>query len=85
MSYFPEVSAQVQYEGPESKNPLAFRWYDAKKKVGGKTMAEHLRFAMAYWHTLKGSGADPFGGPSVQRAWNEGADPVRREHARRRV
>ena len=76
MSYFPEVTAQVQYEGPESKNPLAFRWYDAKKKVGGKTMAEHLRFAMAYWHTLKGSGADPFGGPSVQRAWNEGADPV---------
>jgi xylose isomerase len=53
---------QVKYEGQQSDNPLAFRWYDADKVVAGKTMKEHLRFACAYWHSFNGSGADPFGG-----------------------
>jgi xylose isomerase len=73
MTYFPEVKERVAYEGPSSKNPLAFKFYDAKKKVGGKTMAQHLKFAVCYWHTFKGSGSDPFGGPSIQRAWNAGS------------
>ena len=52
--YFKNIPA-IRYEGPKSDNPLAFRWYDADRKVGGKTMREHFRFAMAYWHTLCGS------------------------------
>ena len=60
-SYFPGVRRSIRYEGPDSKNPLAFRWYDAKRIVRGKPMAEHLRFVVAFWHTLKGSGADMFG------------------------
>ncbi len=60
-TYFPAVRRPIRYEGPDSKNPLAFRWYDEKKVVRGKTMAEHLRFSVAFWHTLKGSGADMFG------------------------
>ena len=55
--YFPGVK-QIEYEGPDSKNPLAFRHYDANEVVLGKTMAEHLRFAVCYWHTLKNLGGD---------------------------
>ncbi|MGD9557022.1 MAG: xylose isomerase, partial [Mangrovibacterium sp.] len=49
--YFPGIG-QIRYEGPESKNPLAFRWYDENRLVGGKTMKDHLRFAVAYWHSF---------------------------------
>ena len=52
----------IAYEGTQSDNPLAFRWYDANRVVAGKTMQEWLRFACAYWHSFCGSGADPFGG-----------------------
>ncbi len=76
MAYFPEVKRRVRYEGPDSKNPLAFRWYDEKRKVGGKTMRDHLRFAVAYWHTMKGTGADPFGGGVYERPWNRGGSEV---------
>jgi xylose isomerase len=69
---------QVAYEGPESDNPLAFRWYDANRVVAGKTMAEHLRFACSYWHSFNGNGADPFGGPTHVFAWDEKADAVER-------
>jgi len=69
---------QVAYEGPESDNPLAFRWYDANRVVAGKTMAEHLRFACSYWHSFNGNGADPFGGPTHIFAWDEKADAVER-------
>ncbi len=71
-TYFPEVKKTVAFEGPDSKNPLAFRYYDAKRVVQGKTMAEHFRFAVAYWHTMKGSGADMFGPGAWKRAWNSG-------------
>jgi xylose isomerase len=69
---------QIKYEGPGSNNPLAYRWYDANKVVGGKTMKDHLRFAVAYWHSFVGSGADPFGEPTHLFPWNEKADAVAR-------
>lgn len=69
MAYFPEVSTPITYEGPRSKNPLAFKRYDAKKKVGNKSMAEHLRFAVCYWHTFKAVGMDPFGAATMDRPW----------------
>lgn len=70
MSYFPEVSERIPFEGPNSTNPLAFKRYDANKVIGGKTMAEHLRFAVCYWHTFRGNGADPFGLPTMNRPWS---------------
>src|SRR6201991_2560748 len=69
---------QVKYEGPQSDNPLAFRWYDADKLVAGKSMKDHLRFACAYWHSFCGSGADPFGGPTHLFPWDEKTDAVER-------
>jgi xylose isomerase len=69
---------EVKFEGLESDNPLAFRWYDANRVVAGKTMAEHLRFACSYWHSFNGNGADPFGGPTHIFAWDEKADAVER-------
>jgi len=62
--YFKGID-QIKYEGPESKNPLAFKWYDENKVIAGKTMKDHLRFAVAYWHTFCGTGGDPFG-PGTQ-------------------
>lgn len=76
MTYFPEVTDSITFEGPQSDNPLAFRYYEADRKVGDKTMAEHLRFAVAYWHTFKGGGADIFGSGTFQRPWNEGSTPM---------
>ncbi|WP_276348635.1 xylose isomerase [Daejeonella sp. JGW-45] len=69
---------QVTYEGPDSDNPLAFRWYDENRMIGGKTMKETLRFACAYWHSFVGNGADPFGEPTHIFPWNEKTDPVER-------
>ncbi|MDB5088263.1 MAG: D-xylose isomerase [Mucilaginibacter sp.] len=69
---------QVKYEGLQSDNPLAFRWYDENKVVAGKTMKDHLRFACAYWHSFVGNGADPFGEPTHIFAWNEKTDAVER-------
>ena len=59
MSTFP--CEAVQYEGPDSKNPLAFKHYKADEVVAGKTMTEWFRFGCAYWHTMRGDGSDPFG------------------------
>ncbi len=67
---------QVKYEGPESDNPLAFRWYDENKMVAGKSMKDHLRFSGAYWHSFVGNGADPFGEPTHLYPWNEKSDAV---------
>lgn len=71
--YFPEVKSPIQFKGPKSKDPLSFKYYDAKRKIAGKTMEAHLKFAICYWHTFKGSGADPFGGGTYDRPW-DGAD-----------
>jgi len=75
--YFKGVG-QIKYEGPETDNPLAFRWYDENREVGGKTMKEHLRYAVAYWHSFCGSGLDPFGGQTLFYPWDEKSDPVAR-------
>ncbi|MEL7220625.1 MAG: xylose isomerase [Bacteroidota bacterium] len=73
--YFKGVS-KIQYEGRQSKNPLAFKWYDENKVVAGKTMKEHFRFAIAYWHTLCGTGGDPFGPGTKSFPWaTAAADP----------
>ncbi len=74
--YFPEVQSKVKYEGPDSKNPLSFKHYNPKEKVMGKTMADHLRFAVCYWHTFKSAGADMFGAPVYNRAYNTGDSPL---------
>ncbi len=73
--YFPGLK-KVQFEGPSSKNPLAYRYYDANRVVKGKTMSEWLRFAMAWWHTLCAEGADQFGGGTKTFPWAEGTDAM---------
>ncbi|MFD2873504.1 xylose isomerase [Mucilaginibacter ximonensis] len=75
--FFKGIS-QIKYEGLESDNPLAFRWYEADRVVAGKPMKDHLRFAGAYWHSFVGSGADPFGEPTHLFAWDKKPDPVER-------
>ncbi|MDO5112990.1 MAG: xylose isomerase [Planctomycetia bacterium] len=82
MTAFPEVN-QVVFEGPQSKNPLAFRHYNPTEVVEGKTMAEHFRFSAAFWHTMRGSGADPFGMGTMCRPWEGPVDDV--ENACKRV
>jgi xylose isomerase len=74
--YFPEVENTIAYEGKESKNPLAFKYYNPDQKVGNKTMAEHLHFSVAFWHTFKGNGQDMFGGPAFDRPWYKAKDPM---------
>lgn len=75
--YFKGIG-RIQFEGRESDNPLAFKWYDENAVVAGKTMKEHLRFAVCYWHTFCGTGADPFGGGTKVFPWLNGRDAVTR-------
>ena len=81
-SAFPEIT-KIGYEGPGSKNPMAFKHYDADAVVAGKTMREHLRFAVVYWHTFRGTGSDPFGAGTMQRPWDDGSNSV--ANAQKRV
>ncbi|UOG76092.1 xylose isomerase [Hymenobacter tibetensis] len=74
--------APIQYEGRESDNPLAFKWYDPTRVVAGKTMQEHLRFAVSYWHTFTGTGGDPFGPGTKQFAWDAHHDILGRAQAK---
>ncbi len=67
---------KIQYEGPESDNPLGFKYYDENREIGGKTMKEHLRFAVAYWHTFCNAGGDPFGAATKHFPWLSAADPL---------
>ena len=76
---------QIQYEGPESKNPLAFKHYNPAEVVEGKTMADHLRFSVAYWHTFRNGCADPFGGPTRLMPWDDGTESVENAQNRARV
>ena len=69
---------QVKFEGVDSDNPLAFRYYDENRVIAGKTMKDHLRFAGAYWHSFVATGGDPFGEPTIIHPWNEKADAVER-------
>ena len=75
MTYFPNVS-KIQFEGKDSKNPMAFHYYDAEKVVMGKKMKDWLRFAMAWWHTLCAEGADQFGPGTKTFPWNKGANAL---------
>ena len=81
---FPQIS-KIAYEGPESTNPLAFRWYDPDEMVEGKRMEDHMRFAIAYWHTFRGTGADPFGAPTINRHWDANDNTVENACIRARV
>lgn len=69
---------KIQFEGRESDNPLAFKWYDEDKIVAGKTLKEHLRFAVAYWHTFNNKGGDPFGADTETFEWDKKQDPIER-------
>lgn len=73
--FFPSVP-KIRYEGPDSRNPFAFKHYNPDEVVLGKTMAEHLRFAVCYWHTFKGTGSDPFGPGVYIRPWDIPGDPM---------
>ena len=73
---------KIKFEGRESKNPFAFKWYDENRIVNGRTMKEQLRFAMAYWHTLLGTGGDPFGPGTKVFPWEQASDLMQRNHDR---
>ena len=75
--YFKGVG-EIKFEGQQSDNPLAFRWYDENQVVGGKKMKDHFKFACAYWHSFCGSGADPFGDPTHLFPWNTSNDVIGR-------
>jgi xylose isomerase len=75
MVFFPDVD-KIRYEGPDSKNPLSFRHYNADEKIEGKSMKDHFRFAVCYWHTFRGMGGDPFGPGCHRRPWEDGTDSV---------
>ena len=75
MPYFPDVP-KIAFEGPKSANPFAFRHYNPSEVVEGKTMLEHFRFGVAYWHTMRGTGSDPFGPGCAVRPWEDGTDSV---------
>ncbi|MGC3957022.1 MAG: xylose isomerase [Verrucomicrobiota bacterium] len=81
---FPKIS-KIRYEGPKSKNPLAFKHYNASEKIEGKAMREHLRFAVVYWHTFRGTGSDPFGAGTMLRPWDDGSNSVANAQNRARV
>jgi xylose isomerase len=74
-SAFPKIES-IAYEGPKSTNPLAFKHYNADEIVEGKTMREHLRFSVVYWHTFRGTGSDPFGAGTMLRPWDDGSNTV---------
>jgi xylose isomerase len=84
MAAFPEIN-RISYEGPNSKNPLAFRYYNADEKIEGRTMRDHLRFSVVYWHTFRGTGGDPFGPGTALRPWEDGSDSVENAKNRARV
>jgi len=84
MAAFPQIT-QIKFEGPDSKNPLAFRHYDENEVVEGKPMKDHFRFSVAYWHTMRGTGADPFGPGTMLRPWEGPEDTVENAVNRLRV
>ncbi|HEY5664658.1 MAG TPA: xylose isomerase [Ilumatobacter sp.] len=75
MTFFESVDA-IAFEGTDSTNPLAFRWYDADRVVAGRTMRDHLRFATCYWHSFNWNGFDIFGDGTLDRPWLDGGDPL---------
>jgi xylose isomerase len=84
MAAFPEVE-RIRFEGPNSKNPLAFRHYNADENVAGKTMRDHLRFSVVYWHSFRNPLSDPFGPGTAVRPWDDGTDSLENAKNRARV
>lgn len=82
MAFFPKIK-KIKYEGPDSKNPLSFKWYNEDEIVAGKTMKDHLRFSVVYWHTFRNPLSDPFGVGTALRPWDDGSESVR--NAQKRV
>ena len=76
MSKFFSITDPIRFEGAGAKSDLAFRHYDASKKLGGKTLAEHLRLTVCYWHSFTWTGSDPFGGPTIERPWIGAGDQM---------
>ena len=81
--FVPEIK-KIEYEGPSSKNPLAFKHYNPEEIVAGKPMKDTLRFSMAYWHSMRGTGSDPFGSATITRPW-EGSDNIETAKTRMRA
>lgn len=77
-----EKFEKVKYEGPDSNNPLAFKYYNPEEEIAGKTMEDHLKFSVAYWHTFAATGDDPFGAGTRVYPWAEISDPVERAKAK---
>ena len=75
MEYYKGIK-KINYEGKDSDNPLAFKYYNPEQVVAGKTMREHFKFAIAYWHTFCGQGSDPFGPGTQNFAWDQSSDPM---------
>ncbi|KAK4777958.1 hypothetical protein SAY87_018145 [Trapa incisa] len=73
--FFPDIP-KIKYEGPSSKKPLSFKWYNAEEEILGKKMKDWLRFSVAFWHTFRGTGADPFGAPTKFWPWEDGTDSL---------
>ena len=84
MAYFPKIK-KIKYEGPGSKNPLSFKWYDENEIVAGKTMKDHLRFSVVYWHTFRNPLSDPFGVGTAFRPWDDGSESVKNAQKRVKV
>lgn len=84
MTAFPEID-RIAYEGPKSTNPLSFRHYNADEMVGGKSMRDHLRFSVVYWHTFRNPLSDPFGGGTAIRPWDDGSESIENAQNRARV
>ena len=79
--FFSDVEAPIPYLGPDSDNPLSFRWYDPNRLVMGKSMEDHLRFAVCYWHSFNWPGSDIFGDGTFDRPWlNPAMDPMEAAH-----
>jgi xylose isomerase len=76
-TYFPTID-KIPFEGKESDNPMAFRYYDANRIIAGKTMKEHFKFSIAYWHSFCGTGGDPFGPGTIVHPWDANPDPIQR-------
>ncbi|EOY19937.1 Xylose isomerase family protein isoform 1 [Theobroma cacao] len=73
--FFPGIP-KIKYEGTSSKNPLAYKWYNAEEEILGKKMKDWLRFSVAFWHTFRGTGADPFGAPTKYWPWEDGTNSI---------
>jgi xylose isomerase len=85
-AFFPEVDGPIRFAGPDSTDPLTFRWYDPEREVAGRRMEDHLRFAVAYWHSFNWTGADVFGDGTLPRPWlYAGDDPMARAHRKMEV